>query len=454
MKLQDLQKNNIVIWGAGRDGLSALKQIQKVFPTKKISIHSDQEAPPDLGIGQRNPETVQFVSGDPIFENLTQSDVVIKSPGISLYRDDIQQAKKRGITFLSTTNLWFAEMGAKNIIAVTGTKGKSTTASILFHCLNRLGLSVEICGNIGKPLMDYLDKSSSIDTYVVELSSYQTADIDYTPTIGILVNLFPEHIDWHKSLDNYYRDKLRLFDPGRHHTILNYKDRVTRDLTAGWKGVRYFEKEDGIHSINNQIFRGNENLGRIKNADLQGEHNLSNICAALTGIEVAGYDPVKCYGYIESFVGLPHRQEVLGTREGLMFIDDSISTTPESAMAAINRFLGPPITILLGGFDRKQNYETLANLLCLKKIHMVITLPDNGHRIAAAVRKEKEKAGTGPELLEAADLRTAVNAARTHTPGGGIVLLSPAAPSYGLFSSFEERGRIFQKLAGFGAKSE
>ena len=305
---------------------------------------------------------------------------------------------------------------------------------------------MEICGNIGKPPLNYLDKNSNTDLYIVELSSYQTADIAYTPKIGILVNLFPEHIDWHKSLDNYYKDKLRLFSPGDHyHTILNYKDKVTRDLTAGWNGIQFFEKDDVIHSRENEIYYGKKNLGRINNVHLQGEHNLSNICAALTGIEAAGYDPIKCYDYLDNFVGLPHRQEVLGTRDGLLFVDDSISTTPETAMAAINRFWGPPITILLGGFDRKQNYEALANFLCLKQIHMVITLPNNGYRIAEAVRKEIERIGAGPELLEAADLPSAVKAAHRYTPTGGIVLLSPAAPSYGIFDSFEERGKIFRK---------
>jgi UDP-N-acetylmuramoylalanine--D-glutamate ligase len=449
MKLQELQKKNIVIWGAGRDGLSALGQIQKIFPTKKILIFTDEEAPPELSAGLQSQGCVEFVSGKHIVENLSRSDVVIKSPGISLYRGDIKRAARKGVQFISTTNLWFAEMGDKNIIAVTGTKGKSTTASIIYHCLNNIGVSVEICGNIGKPLLDYLDKQSNTDIYIVELSSYQTADIAYTPKIGILVNLFPEHIDWHKSLDNYYQDKLRLFKPGHHHhTILNYKDKVTRDLTAGWNGTQFFEKDNVIHSKENKIYYGQTNLGRINNVHLQGQHNLSNICAALTGIEAAGYDPIKCYDCLDNFAGLPHRQEMLGTRDGLLFVDDSISTTPETAMAAINRFRGSPITILLGGFDRQQNYEALANFLCLKPIHMVITLPNNGYRIAKVIRKEKERIGAGPDLLEAVDLPSAVKAAQKHTPAGGIVLLSPAAPSYEIFDSFEERGKIFRKLAG------
>ena len=450
MKLQELQKKNIIIWGAGRDGMSALKQLQEIFPSKKILIFTDKKAPPELSADLQNPQCVEFVCGHHVVENLAGSDVVIKSPGISLYRDDVKSAVEKGVRFLSTTNLWFAEVGDKNIIAVTGTKGKSTTASIIYHCLRKTGISVEICGNIGKPLLDYLDKDGNTDIFIVELSSYQTADIAYTPKIGILVNLFPEHIDWHKSIDNYYQDKLRLFSPGGHYqTILNFRDKVTRELTAGWRDLLYFEKDDLIHSKENNIYHGKKKLGRINNIHLQGEHNLSNICAALTGIEAAGYDPLKCHKYLASYTGLPHRQEILGSRNGLLYVDDSISTTPETAVAALKRFSGAPITILLGGYDRRQEYTELANLICLNQIHMVITLPDNGHRIAAAVRKEKERNGAGPHLLEADDLFSAVKAATKQTPSGGIVLLSPAAPSYGIFDSFEERGKIFRQAAGF-----
>ncbi|MFH0728863.1 MAG: UDP-N-acetylmuramoyl-L-alanine--D-glutamate ligase [Pseudomonadota bacterium] len=450
MKFQDLRENNIVIWGAGRDGLSALGRLQQIFPEKPLTVYTDQKAPEDLMARFEKPGNVTFASGNHFIETLSAPDLVIKSPGISLYREEIKKAEKKGVYFISTTNLWFAEMGDKDIIAVTGTKGKSTTASILYHCLRKLGVSVELAGNIGTPLLDYLDRKDQTEIFVVELSSYQTADIRYTPKIAILVNLFPEHMDWHGSTDNYYKDKLHLFhpDPGRH-TILNYKDKMTRNRTLGWDCVRYFEKEDLIHSRSNSIYYGATRLGAVKNAYLQGAHNLSNICAALSGLEAAGYDPETVMALLDNFVGLSHRQEVLGVKAGVLYVDDSISTIPESAIAAINRFSGPPVTILLGGFDREQRYEELARFLCSKNIHMVITLPDNGCRIAQLVRKEKETQGKGPNLIEADDLVSAVDAARRNTPDGGIVLLSPAAPSYGIFNNFEERGGIFRTAAGF-----
>jgi UDP-N-acetylmuramoyl-L-alanine---L-glutamate ligase len=450
MKFQDLQEKNIIIWGAGRDGLSALGCLQKIFPEKMITIFTDEKVPEGLIAKLQKTGDVIFVSGNQVMETLSASEVVIKSPGVSLYREDIKRAEKKGVQFLSTTNLWFGEIGDKDVIATTGTKGKSTTASIIYHCLRKKGVSVELVGNIGKPLLDYLERKDETDIFVVELSSYQTADIHYTPKISILVNLFPEHIDWHGSTDNYYKDKLHLFNPGpNNHTILNYKDKVTREVTSGWDPVWFFEKEDAIHSKNNIIYYGTTPLGSVNNIHLQGAHNLSNICAALSGLEAAGHAPETVMALLDDFVGLAHRQEVLGVKDGVLYVDDSISTTPETAIAAINRFSGPPVTILLGGFDRKQNYEGLASFVCVKKIHMVITLPDNGNRIAQLIRKEIEKQGAGPDLIEAEDLPSAVSAARKNTPHGGIVLLSPAAPSYGIFNNFEERGKIFRAAAGF-----
>lgn len=450
MTFQDLREKNIIIWGAGRDGLSALGYLQRMFPGKEITIFTDQKAPEALRASLEKPGVTAFVSGDRVLETLSESDVIIKSPGISLYRPDIKNAQRKGAHFLSTTNLWFEEIGDKPVIAVTGTKGKSTTASIMYHCLRKKGIAVELVGNIGKPTLDYLDGKDHTDIFVVELSSYQTADLHHTPKISILVNLFPEHIDWHGSTDTYYRDKLHLFHPGpNRHTLLNYKDRVTRELTSDWDPVRFFEKEDGIHSRGDILYDGRAQLGPVKNGYLQGAHNLSNICAALSGLDAAGYDPETNLGYLEDFVGLAHRQQVLGMKDGVLYVDDSISTTPETAIAAIHRFSGPPLTILLGGFDRQQNYAELARFLYLKKIHLVITLPDNGNRIAQLVRKEKERQGGGPALIEADDLRSAVHAARKNTPRGGIVLLSPAAPSYGIYNNFEERGNIFRTAAGF-----
>jgi len=450
MQLQDLQDKNVAIWGAGKDGESALGCIRKRFPEQPLVVLSDQKIPASRQDQLCRYAPVDFVFQDAVAQRLCQCDIVIKSPGISIYRDEIDAARKAGTVFTATAHLWFSELKNCSVIGVTGTKGKSTTASIIHHCLKKSGIASELCGNIGRPFLDYLDTAPGIDIWVAEFSSYQLADFNHFPQIALLVNLFPEHLDWHRSLDNYYRDKLRLFKPGKdRHTILNHLDENTRRFTAGWSNVTYFEAPGSIHVRGDEIYQGSEKLGRVPGDGLQGRHNLGNVCAGLTALAAAGLDPMGCLETLTDFVGLPHRQQLLGQKDGLTFVDDSISTTPETAIAAIERFSGPPITLLLGGFDRRQNYQALANIVCSKNIPLVISLPANGPKIASLIRKTKTKLGTGPDIIEANDLTIAVQEAIRRTPKGGVVLLSPAAPSYGSFTNFEDRGRVFQNSAGF-----
>jgi UDP-N-acetylmuramoylalanine--D-glutamate ligase len=240
-----------------------------------------------------------------------------------------------------------------------------------------------------------------------------------------------------------------MFKPGKDKsTIINFLDPHSRLLAAALRNVTYFNAPTTIHVNGSDIYRGDELLGAVPTGDLEGQHNHNNVCAALTALEAAGFDVRVCINELHDFRGLPHRQKVLGSKDGLTFVDDSISTTPESAIAAIERFNGSPLCLLLGGYDRQQDYHHLATLICKEDISLVITLPGNGDRIAAAIKETKDKTGTGPEIFAADDLASAVTTATAKTPRGGIVLLSPAAPSYGSFENFQERGQAFAKLAG------
>jgi len=179
---------------------------------------------------------------------------------------------------------------------------------------------------------------------------------------------------------------------------------------------------------------------------LVGRHNHENACAALAATELLGHDATAVAPALAGFRGLPHRLFPVGERDGVLYVDDSISTTPQSAMAAIRTFAPRPTTVLLGGYDRGLDYCELARLLAYEGVEAVATLPPSGRRIAAELRAI---GAARPEVFEAADLVEAVEWARRRTPTGGVVLLSPAAPSYGAFRNFEERGEAFARAAGF-----
>ena len=415
MLWKDLNNKRIGIWGMGKEGLSAKQAILKhALPTAIVEIIE---------------ENVNDIFG---------CDVVIKSPGVSLYRPEIEQAKSKGITITSGTNLFFANKNPKaTIIAVTGTKGKSTTSSLLAHTLSALGKNTKLGGNIGVPLVDLVDTEA--DYIVAELSSYQCADFVGNPDISVLVNLYPEHLPWHTSHDRYYQDKLNMISRANTQ-IFNALDNRTHtytDTDSRFKNALYFN--DIIYEDGEWFYDGDNKLFPCNNLNLTGEHNRKNACAVLTVIKQLGLDLMACEKAFKTFKALPHRLQIIGQKNNLTFIDDSISTTPETAIAAL-KAIGHeyPITLIIGGEDRGQDFcELIAYVKKYTNIQL-IALPDTGERIVTTAQDNALSISQCDTMYEA------VQKAISITPNGGTVLLSPAAPSYNMYKNFEERGADFK----------
>jgi UDP-N-acetylmuramoyl-L-alanine---L-glutamate ligase len=272
--------------------------------------------------------------------------------------------------------------------------------------------------------------------------------------VAVLLNLFPEHLDWHGTAATYFADKIRLLrNTTRGIRIANAADARSRELLAGIEGIVLFNHERGFHVTDGKILCGDETVLPTDELALRGEHNYSNVCAALTTVSAMGVDWRVAARALPAFAGLPHRLSVLGTVDGLTFVDDSIATVPAASMAAVRSFPERPITLLLGGYDRGLDYGELAAFLVRRPVQLVVTLPDSGPRIGGAIRAEISRAGAEsvPSVRDARDLADAVAIARSLLPPGGVVLLSPAAPSYGHYRDFEERGKAFAAAAGFAA---
>jgi len=415
----DLANKKIGIWGMGREGIAARNALIKHAPGASITEITEDNT-----------------------ELIDECDILIKSPGVSLYRPEIQATLQKGIPVTSGTNLFFANKNPRTqVIAITGTKGKSTTSALMAHTLKHLGKSVLLGGNIGKPLIDFVDEAP--DFVVAELSSYQCADLVGTPDIGVLMNLYPEHLQWHQSHETYYRDKWHLITLS-HQTFLNQQDALTRTFPIPDAAV-WFNDPMGIHVADGYFYDGQQPLFETKALPLIGHHNAENTCAVLSVIKYLSLDLMACQSAFSSFKALPHRLEILGKRNNMTYVDDSISTTPETAIAALKALnTGVPITLIAGGFDRGQNYEELACFLAEHKDTMrLVTLPDTGIKLAHLAQKK------GVQTSPTSDMATAVNVAEHLTPPGGIILLSPAAPSYNLYKNFEARGDDFKKFSGF-----
>ena len=449
MRFQDLAKLCVGVWGAGKEGCSIIRYLQKIYPGKTLLLIDDQMPEKALLDELTLNGDLLFTPAHALNQQKIAVDVLIKSPGISRYRPEIEQARLQGIFLTTATNLWLAEVSSHSrVIAVTGTKGKSTTASLLALLLKQAGLDVALGGNIGIPLTDLLQQDHTYEIYVAELSSYQLSDLDIWPDVGVLLNLYPEHIDWHGTTDRYYQDKLNLFaKPGNCISVINYQDPIIQQNTDKFSNIIYFNAPQAIHVANNQIIDGTRLVLSGETLKLRGQHNLLNICAALTVAKYLGVDIHRVAGALAEFNGLAHRLEIIGEHQGLTFVDDSISTTPESTIAALEAFSGNTITLLLGGKDRQQDFTQLAKQLSQQQIYAIITMHENGARIADNINKELKKLDFSPIIFQEKDLHAAIEKAKAITPQGGLVLLSPASPSYDAYKNFQERGMLFRQLS-------
>lgn len=364
--------------------------------------------------------------------------MVVKSPGISLYRSDVQAARAKGTQFTSGSAIWFAEHPTANTICVTGTKGKSTTSALIAHLLRKAGVHVGFAGNIGMPLLA-LDAQQPADWYVFELSSFQIAELDCTPTVAVLTSLAEEHLDWHGDVERYRADKLRLF---RNAARAVLPARMELPVPTRGEVVR-FGSEGRWHVAEGQLYRGPHKVMPLRDLPLRGRHNFINLCAALVAIDAAGFDAFKLLKHVADFQPLPHRLQELGVRDGILYVNDSIATTPAATLAAWDCYRGQPLALILGGYDRGLDWTSAATALGTQKPRMVLTQGDNGPRIAALMR------ASGISVVECRDLPAAVSMARLAVSNGGVVLLSPGAPSFPVFRDYAERGRCFAKAAGF-----
>jgi len=399
VKFSELEGRTVAVWGLGRETLAFRDQLAQRLPSARINAVIDDDTPAAQAEGA-----------------IAAADVLVRSPGVSIYKPLIQDAIRNGKAVTTATALWLAERGGRHVIGVTGTKGKSTTATVIAHLLRQV-TATELAGNIGRPVIELLDTPQ--DTWVVcELSSYQIADLRVGPEVAVLTNLYREHTDWHGSEQQYRADKLRIFElPGVRAAVRPLGDR------GGWPLVL----------TPDQI-------------PLRGRHNAENVAAAVAAIEAAGLPLPPLPQALEGLTALPHRLQTVHTDEhGTEWIDDSISTTPESAIAALEAFNERPVVLIAGGSDRDQDYDGLGLALASRRAatHLIL-LPDTGPRIAAAATSR----GFGEERMSTAgDMREAAQLARRHVPPGGVVLLSPAAPSFNQYANFEERGDAFAALA-------
>ncbi|MEO6154756.1 MAG: UDP-N-acetylmuramoyl-L-alanine--D-glutamate ligase [Thermomonas sp.] len=441
----------IALWGWGREGRAAYHAIRMRLPELPLTLFCNAaEAEAVRAIGDR-----WLCAGTEITaEALALHTVVVKSPGISPYQPEALAAAAQGTLFIGGTALWFAEQAdadaiVEDVVCVTGTKGKSTTSAMLAHLLRYAGTRTALAGNIGVPLLELLDAQA--DAWVVELSSYQTRDVAASgvrPGIVIVTNVFPEHLDWHGSEARYVEDKLALLTEAKPQiAVLNAADPRLAKLSLPDSEVHWYGSADGWHLRGDALHRGDVWVMDTTTLPLPGRHNRSNLCAVLTALEAFGLDAVALAPHAADFQPLPHRLQPLGERDGITYVNDSISTTPHATLAALDLYRHRAVAVLVGGHDRGLSWEGFADEMRKHAPAAIITMGQNGPRVfdmLVPVAIDRNFA-----LEAAADLSDAMAKARKALPEGGVMLLSPGAPSFGAYKDYTARGRHFAELAGF-----
>jgi UDP-N-acetylmuramoylalanine--D-glutamate ligase len=442
MRWAELAERRIAVLGFGTEGRAACRAFRRHLPAQPLHLFcNDAEADEARTLD----DALLTIDTTPATTDaLTAFDIVIKSPGVSPYKAPVSDAIVAGVRVASGSALWFAEHANANTIAVTGTKGKSTTTALIAHLLRAGGHRTALAGNIGLPLLDLPD-DRDVAAHVIELSSFQTHDFAASPRVALITNLIEEHLDWHGSGTRYVADKLRILgERDRTIAVLNAEDTTLSGLDTGGD-VRWFGVASGWHLDADHVCCGATRVLAIRDLPLPGRHNALNLCGALAAIDAAGFDARALAHHARSFVPLPHRLQTLGTHDGITCINDSIATTPQAALAALAHCAGQRVAILLGGHERGLDWTAFAREVATHPPQVVVTMGANGERIADVLAAH----GLGDIVRRCRTLDDACVAARNALGNNGVILLSPGAPSFGPFRDYAERGRRFAELAGY-----
>lgn len=433
-----IENKNILIMGFGVTGKTALKFL-KEFPCKIYVYDSNQD------IHKLNIEEDFIIFKE---EDLGDIDLIVKSPGIYPFHELLEKAREKNIEIISDIELSYRNLKTENVIAVTGTNGKTTTTTILGDILRRVAKTY-VVGNIGRGILEITKEASDDDYVVIEASSFQLEDtIKFKPHIGVLTYVTSDHLDWHKTRQNYVDAKFKIFknQDENDFAILNYED---KDLAEEYKlkaEKYYFSMEKigdkGAYVDNGKIYFNNgektEEVLDIKDIKIPGEHNVRNIMAAIIACKLLNIDLDLIKKSILSFTGVEHRIEFIREVDGVKYYNDSKGTNPDSTEVAVAAMDGD-VVLIAGGYDKGADFDNLIEK-SKDKIKTAILFGETAEKISNSCKK------SGVEFYITEDLKKAVELARKLSSSGDDVLLSPACASWDMYKSYEIRGQHFKDL--------
>jgi len=472
---EQLKDKKVAVLGLGVEGVSSVKfLLQRRAKVTVLDRKEEKEIDEEILKKVQNPGLVKLKLGNDYLKDLQTYDLIIRSPGVKIKTKELEEIKeKKEIT--SQTRLFF-DLCPCPIIGVTGTKGKGTTCSLIYEMLKKQGKDAYLGGNIGQPPLDFLDKLNTCSIVVLELSSFQLQDLEKNPHIAVVLMITSEHLDYHNDISEYVEAKRNIlrFQNASDAAIINkdYPASNESDIHTNAK-VFYVSREreceegcfvrDGKvivhrtkqnleqnqsefslvqHAVQFSSAINDEEIIHTKDILLPGKHNLENVCAAVMAAKLAGVSTSSIVHVLKTFKGLEHRLELVAEVKGVKYYDDSFSTTPETAIAAIEAFKNPKI-IILGGSGKGSDFSELGKIISESdSIKAIIGVGPEWHRIKKELRIKNYEA----RIIEGCkNMQEIVQKAAEIAKPGDIVLLSPACASFDMFKNYKDRGDQFKK---------
>lgn len=433
--LEHLKNKKIAIVGFGREGKSTYKFIRKYLNNQELEILDGNEKLLELNEELKNDKNLKIITGKNYLDNLEKYDLIIKSPGVKFKDLDISKFEDKITSQLGLTLDFYKQ----NVIGITGTKGKSTTTSLIFKVLKDQGYDAYLLGNIGIPIFDYIEKFNENSKLVIEMAALQLEYVKTSPHIGIILNLFEEHLDFFKSKKHYFLAKLNMFkyqDNSDYGLYTSSNETLDKYVQNGNYITNLIDINKEFKIENNYVIYDNKKIYDSNSERLLlGKHNLTNIMFALRLSELLKLDLQKTINTINQFKPLEHRMEYVATINGVKYYNDAIATIPEATINCVEA-LKDVDTIIFGGMDRGIDYNDLIDFFNKSKIKNFICMPDTGYKIGKEIKSKN--------VYMVETLEDAVKKAKEVTKN--ICVMSPAASSYNAFKNFEEKGRIYKEL--------
>lgn len=438
--IEKLKDKKVAILGFGREGKSTYHFIRKHLKDMPLTILDRKDF-------EIEDSQVKKVVGDHYLENLEQFDWIIKTPGISLKDINIEPIKNKITSQLEL----LLEVNRKNIIGITGTKGKSTTSTLTYEVLKDQLKDVYLLGNIGVPVLDEIENYKEDTTLVIEMSSHQLEFIHQSPHIACILNLYQDHLDHAGTLEHYHQNKMNIFKYQTEEDYRIYSDDneylPEKIKEYPYKAIPYtirFDNENPrgnrTRIIGKDIYINNEKVYTDTERKILGDHNLKNIMFVLTIVKILGLDFERAKTVIQNFNGLKYRMEYITTSHGIDYYNDTIATIPDATISAL-KSISNIETLILGGLDRGIDYSEFINYLKECNLKTIICMPTTGIKIGKALENNSKK-----EIYYADTLEEAYKISKEKTTAGKACILSPAAASYEFFKNFEEKGKAFEEI--------